>query len=440
MPVTNHRPADTVRDLRYEVVFEAPGQAPQTLPYAQYLVALTIEDPAEGSWSGEMELFDPEGDYLENLLLSVSLTKITFRFWEEGQVSPYFVGGVTSIEPDFRPEGVGMKIGMVSQAVHSTALKLAPRGFPAGTNPSAIVRELARIHGWATVSPEGYSTVDEAANNLDHAIQTTGESDYRLILTRVLKHAVDASGDHFIFRLEGSTTVVVHFHARNALKIQKARRSYTYLRDPNGEVISFAPQDNTMGAWLLGGGNARIDSVDSNTGTATTADATNTKGLKGVSTPSKAQYVDKAPSGSIAARATVPGRTTGDTASAAAHAWSRWSQFTQTATLEVIGTHDVRTGEYVEVNYIRMDGTAHPMGGMFNVLLVSHEFGLEGWTTTFKLARFGQQYEDGKVKADTASIVAPEDSPPPGEASASLIKTGGGVGRGGLAAIQRVPR
>ena len=425
-PVRNSGPADSRRDLRYEVIFLVRGRREETLPHGKYLVNITVEHPAEGSWSGSMELFDAEGDYLEILALNLGAdTQVTFRFWEDGKVSPYFTGGITSLEPEFRPEGIGLKIGLVSKVVHDTVLSLKPRGFVANTNPSEVVRKIADDRGWKYTDDYGKSTIEDAHSPLDHAVQTTNESDVAFIMGRVMKHAVNAFGQHFTFRLSGHQPPIVYFHAVMASLVQSNRRTYTYLRDPNGEVIRFAPKDNIIGGWLMGGGNARLDAVDSANGASTTIDATGQGGVKGVVALGDASHTTAPKDGTVARRLHAAGRSVVDTLSAAQHLWSKASEQALKAELEVIGTHDVSPCEFIDVNYYRRDGTAHPFGGTYRVLKVTHDFGMSGWNTVFDLARNGRQQSPGTVKMDVKSQITPPSKPPADVVASSVVRTGG---------------
>lgn len=432
MPLaSNSGPADSRRDLRYEVIFSVRGRAPETLPHGKYLVNITVEHPSEGSWSGSMELFDSEGDYLEILSLNLGAdTQVTFRFWEEGKTAPYFTGGITSLEPEFRPEGIGLKIGLVSKVVHDTVLSLKPRGFVANINPSEVVRQIAKDRGWKTTDTNGKSTIEEAYVPLDHAVQTTDESDVAFIIGRVMKHAVNACGQHFTFRLSGHVPPIVYFHAVMASLVQSNRRTYTYLRDPNGEVIRFAPKDNLIGGWLMGGGNARMDAVDSANGAATAIDATGLGGVKCVVALQGATHTTAPKEGTVARRLTAAGRSAVDTLSAAQHMWSKASEQALLAELEVIGTHDVVPGEFVDVNYYRRDGTAHPLGGTYRVLKVSHDFNLSGWVAVMDLVRNGRQPSSGTEKMNVKSLIAPTSKPPVDSVSSSEVRTGSTKPRG----------
>lgn len=419
--------ADSRRALQVEVIFEVTGQRPVVLPPSDHFVNLEVDVPAVGAWSGDLELFDQTGSYLEELLLTVGPnTLVKMRFWEHGHTSPYFVGGITVIQPEYRPEGVGLLLGLVSKGVHNAVQDIKPRGFLKGANPSDVVRSIALERGWK-IENGGIATVVDAANVLDHPVQTTTDSDYSFIMNRILPYAVDAQGRHFDFRLVEGLKPIVYFQSSAAPTMQKQRRTYTYLRDPNGEVISFTPSENTLGAWLMGGGAGRFDSVDSLSGSVTEQQSTTTEGIDGVVALPDAQYVAKTLPDSVARRVSVPGRSLLDTRSAALHHWSKFSEESLSAALEVRGTHDVNVGEYIEVNFYRRDNTAHPYGGLYRVISFKHIFGLQGWTTTFELVRHGQQSTPGMDKIIVKSTISPVAEPPQDTVASTPVRvdTGG---------------
>lgn len=423
-------PHDSRRDLRAEVTFNIGGSAPEVLPASRYLVGIHLELPSVGAFSGSLELFDQEGDYINALVLNVGfLPTISIRFWEDGYSSPYFHAGITSLEPEFLPEGVRIKIGLCHKAAHTASLQVVQRGWPANTNPSDIIRTIAKDRGWAVVDEDGKPTIEQCAFPLDHPVQTTDGSDMAFIRERVLPNSMDANKQHFEFRLIGDARAIVVFRSTASRSMQKVRKSYTYLRDPNGEVIRFAPSDNSLGAWLMGAGASRHESVSSADGALTTEQATPTNGLGATAPIQDASYTTPVPGGTTTRRFPSPGRSVTDTRTAAAVLWSRAAGCTILADLEVIGTHDLLPGEFVNVNYFLKDGTPHVYSGEYRILLVTHEFSMSGWVTTAHLARGGQQATKGLSKMKATVVITPVDAGAASSASSSPVRKGGDTPR-----------
>jgi hypothetical protein len=423
--------SDSYFPLGFEIVFVSPTGT-KSLPSHEHLVSIELELPSKGCWRGTVELFDPTGDFLESLALGVGLKSfIKMQFGERGAASlgPWFIGGILTITPDFRPEGVGLTLEVVSKAGHTQVADVRERSFPANTDPAEIVRAIAKDRGWKTVDAQGRATVESPSKMLAHAVQTTGESDIAFLLKQVLPHSVDANGNHFRFGVSHDDPAVVSFVSVVSAQFRVSRKTYTYLRDPHGEVRRFAPTDNTFAGWLLGAGQSELLGVDSAEGTGTVKDASAEGGTQGAqSTLAGAAYVT--PAIGVSRRVLLPGRNTQDVATAAAHLWTKFAEISYSAELEVKGTHDVLAGEFLTVNYYRRDGSAHPMGGMFRVLKVRHQFGMDGWITTFDLVRNGSQYTPDKTQQATREIINLDQRDPPDVATNATINAGTGVPRG----------
>lgn len=425
----SHSQRDSRRDLRAEVTFNI-GTDPVVLPTARYLVAINIEIPSVGAFSGSLELFD-DGDYIDKLVLNVGfLPTIAIRFWEDGYSSPYFHAGITSLEPEFLPEGTRLKIGLCHKAAHTASLQVIERSWPENTNPSDIIREIARLRGWKVVDEDGKPTIEQCAFPLDHPVSTTKGSDLAFIRDHLLKHAVDKNKQHFEFRLEGDASATVMFRSVASLSVQKRRKSYTFLRDPNGEVTRFAASDNSLGSWFMGSGASRHEAANSAAGAPTAQQATETGGLGAAVPIADALHVTPVPEGTTTRRFPASGRSDTDTLTSAAVLWSRAAGCTILADLEVVGTHDLLPGEFVEVNYFLKDGTPHVYSGVYRILVVTQDFTMGGWLTTASLARGGQQATPGMRKIASSAIISPVDAGAAASATSSEVRPGNATPRG----------
>lgn len=383
------------------------------IPTQQFLQGLTVDLVGQGSWKGTIELFDADGDYLENLIIGSGFDRqVEFQFgWDDLNSAslPVYRGSILKYTPTFSVEGIHLRAEVVVTPLLASVVDKRPLFFPANMTASAIFRQIAADRGWRTTDTAGNSTVEDTVGFLD-SYAYRNESDINFVINRLLKQSVNERGEAFRFFFDSAG--VVHFHSfkrgGDGNEYDLAAE-YIYTADSRGEVIHFAPTDNSFEAALTGGGNANFWGVDSLGGSSLQRTASSLGGVTNESAQTvvgdAAFKTDIAP-GKENSRTFVQTRDINELARLSASRWSSLANVAYQASLDVRGTHAVDPYDFIKVRYIKKDGSDHYMSGVFQVGSVTHHFGLQGFTTSMALLRMGTRQITGASQIEATTKAA----------------------------------
>jgi len=386
------------------------------IPPTEYLQSISVELTAEGAWTATVEMFDASGDFLEDLILATKGTrKFLFSWdWDDNQSSasdlkpPIMVGGINAYKPRFTPEGIGITLEMTSvQALDSVLDKKSSRSFPKGTKLSLFAKSIADERGWDTQQGTTIDTSDEPSK-VEGSWSTSSDVS---ILKALLNPPYNLRNkDGRVYRCYFDAAGVFHFHPSDFLE-PRIVRTYTYARDANGTVLSFEPESSSIEAALLGSSEAVYMGTDSVSGTAQTQETNTSKGPKGTTLPvyDDAEYADDLGAG-VKAKIIIPSRDRQEFEDAVAVAYERMRDATVSADMSVVGTHEFKVCDYVEVIYTTKKGQTHYLSGVYRVNKIRHTLNNSGWETDFGLNRSGNRYGENLVRfgVETANQRAKE--------------------------------
>lgn len=376
-----------------------------TVPANDFLQSITVEASSIGSWTATVELFDANGDYLEELILSTRGTRrFLFRWgWDMGKgldANPQYVGGINSYLPKFTPDGVGITLEMTFDKALDAALDKRTRSYPEGTKPSKIAMDIATERGW--LSRE--SMIETNDKPITFPLSWSGFSDLYILDDLVGKriNAVTLAGKSYRWYFD--TSGALHFHS-DAFTIPTVTKTYRYARDASGEVLSFEPEDENIKAALLGGSDANWKGSNSNAGVRQEDKTTGDKAPKGAKLTVQDDATHRPDLGTgIKSSIIVPSRDPETFAAAVQAQYDRMRNILVSAKLSVVGTHEVRVGDYVDILYTTKSGRSHYLAGKYRVNKLRHNVSTSGWTTEFDLQRPGHSYVDNAVKTKATDV------------------------------------
>ena len=396
-------PSDSHAPLIIEILFETRGGQLVEIPSHEFFQSFEVRFSDRSSPFGRLTLFDFEGDYLESLFLTEGLSRrVLLRWgWDDGRgiaQHPQFVMQITKYNPTFTPEGVELQLDLGAVGAVKQVSDKKERSWAAGSTATEIFQEIAGARDWKLVDQFGRNTVEQSAGFLPE-ISQSGESDMNFIRKTVLPKAVNVGKRSFTFFTDRDGTV--HFHSDTFLN--RVAVVYNFARSAMGDVISFAPTDESLFNALQGSGNAVYVAVDSAEGTKTEIATTDTGGVpdaKKTIHPDSAYITDHP--GDRKARIAVTAVTPEELLRKAAQRvdWLRKQAFA--ADLSVKGTHAVQAQDYVTVNYYKHDGQIHYLSGTFLVKTVIHTVDSGGWQTAMELQRTGKRATDEKTTRQDA--------------------------------------
>ena len=392
---------DSYKPLFHEIIFVV-GQGRNArfvdIPSHEFLQSINVNLITTGAWTGQIVLFDQDGDFIENLVLLAGRDRrILFRWgWDDGrglESYPLYQGAITFYTPAFTPEGVTLTLDLISSSVIEQVLDRKTRSFGEGRRCSDIVREIADQNNWVHVDKRTKrDTIETTEGPLEKSLAQKDESDLKFIRDKVEKEAVnlDKKAVRFFFDRDN----VLHFHSDLFLIKQDNDHhfaaTYKFARDAMGEVLSFQPKDTAIFKALLGGANADYIAIDSIGGTKLLIKSTQTKGL-----PNSRNEVGQDASfqtplfGTKQAKINLIARDARELDRLAASQHSRLRSFAYEADLQVLGTHAVQALDHIKVDYIKRDGRSHYLSGAFHVHGVTHSVDSSGWVTDMSMMRSG---------------------------------------------------
>lgn len=399
---------DAYSPLLIELLLQQGAGKPDVrLPAQQYLRSIQVEITNDAAWTATVVLYDPEGDYLENLLSSVDIGNRFLKFrwgWDRGDgVSPFplMLGQMVTWEPAFTEQGVELSIDLTAAALSAAILDKRVRSYPEGKRVSDIVREIAADRGWPTQDTLGRDTIEDTDGTLDKPIQNYEESDYRFVRDQLVPLAANKDGERFMCYFNRDE---IHFHSKGFLTRQntpvQVAKTYTFARDAKGEVLAFTPRNASMYAIVTGGENAVYTFVDERTGRRIEIETTREGGPDNVivTYPDEKATVDTGDG--VKARIHIPARSEAEGRMLVRAAYGLKREQPYEASIEVRGTHEFDVGDFIEVKYHTRSGREHYLSGMFFVTAIQHQIDAGSWTTTAELIRSGQGLAPGQPSTD----------------------------------------
>jgi hypothetical protein len=396
---------------------QGSGRDDERIPAHQYLRSIQVELTTQSAWRATVVLYDPEGDFLENLITTIPVADRVVKMrwgWDQGagvRDMPLFAGTIIRWEPTFNEQGVELAIEVLSSAVTKVVLDKAVRSFPAGMKVSDIVRQIATARNWTTQDSVGRNTIEDSDRALDKPIALYDESDFKFITDQLLPLAATVDGEpfeHYFNRDE------VHFHSKGFLARQRTpvqvAKTYTFARDVRGEVISFSPQNAVVFAHISGASDAVYTFVDERLGERIEIETTKDGGedIRIVAYPNEKAVSDTGTK--VKARIPIPARSTEEGKMLVRAAYGKKRQQSYAAQLEVRGTHEFDIADFIEVKYLTRSGREHYLSGMFYVLGISHQIDAGSWTMSVTMNRAGEDNTEdpspnSKIEADKKQAI-----------------------------------
>lgn len=389
-----------------EIELLSGGQTIALTPH-NHFQSLQITERALGSFHGFVTLFDPEFEALEDVFLQAGSDRFMRIRWSWDELGlnaanvPTITGFIVKYTPVFEPHGVVLTAEILSGNLKDSMIDRRVRSFPEQTLISDMVQTIADERGWTAF-------IEPTVQQWPEPINSSGESDPKFIKTILRKKAKNAAGeggyvcyfdieDRFHFHTPG-------FAAEGPIRV----KTYVVARDNSGEVVSFEPTDASFFAATLGAGKTLFRSSSSVDGAATLAEGDSETGIRdaGVRLDPTAEAVPDYGDGVMSVH-DLHARHDVELETAAQARYDDMRKFVYPARMVVLGTHDVRTLDFVNVQYIKADGQPHYLSGQFRVMEVIHQLDMSGWRTVLDLARSGRDPSQGTVSRSGRGTLVP---------------------------------
>lgn len=411
-------------------------------PY-HYFQSMTVSQPRGGDWTGNLTLFDEDGDFLETLAVFAGTQAELFIRWgweNYGRLPhvPTWKFAVSGLDTEFTAEGITVSMDLVTAGTIERSLDKARGKQTTLADTKKTMSEwfevLAKDNGW---EPDLLYVEPSFDKKFQLAIARAGEMDIaEFIRTQMIPFAISPSGEKFMY-YEGRIGDH-HFHSPSWFARQEAtektvkdadankvKRSYVFTRDEMGEVISFAPSDHFFFNALRGSFCGAVRAVESKKGEETkvrigaSTDAdTRAGGVDGEAVGAVGKHERKTPSMYMkdhdpskqeASFQAVPSRDEATTKMLAKAYHTKARESGLHAQLEVKGTHGIGLNDYVKVEYYTRQGKPHHLAGIYQVFGIEHVLGGGGWVLSLDLTRQGVKYEpkDAKKPVEMVDHAAP---------------------------------
>lgn len=389
-----------------EIELLSGGQSISLTPH-NHFQSLQLTERALGSFHGFITLFDPEYEVLEDIFLQAGGDRFMRIRWSWDELGlnaanvPTITGFIVKYTPVFEPHGVVLTAEILSGNLKDSMLDRRTRSFPAQTLISAMVQSIADERRWTAF-------IEPTTQQWPEPINSHGESDPKFIARTLRQKALNAAGeggymcyfdceDRFHFHTPG-------FPADGSVRVKE----YVVARDNSGEVVSFEPTDASFFAATLGAGKTLFRASSSVDGAATAKEGDPEVGVAdaGVRLDPTAEAVPDYGDGVMSVH-DFHARHDVELVTAAQARYDDMRKFVYPARLTVLGTHDVRTLDFVDVQYIKADGQPHYLSGQFRVMEVIHQVDMSGWKTILDLARSGRGPASGTVSRSGKGSLTP---------------------------------
>jgi hypothetical protein len=377
--------------MAIRLLFESATGEVIEVPTQDYLQSFEVRFSNEDVPQATLSLFDHAGEYLEKLLIvqgMAKLIKLSWKWDDHRSTSRSFTFLLVKYSPTFTAQGVELQLELAAEKVVQQVLDKRNRSWPAGMTATEIFNDIADKRDWDTAE-----VVEDSVGVLPE-MQQTGESDVSFIRKILLPKTANVDKQSFVFFIDAENKA--HFHSDSFLN--HVGVVYNFARNSMGNVISFAPSDESLVQRLLGAGNSKFVGIDSAEGTSIKTEGTDTGGLDGAK---KITYPDAGYTseqlGDMKAWVPIYARDQEELVQKAAYRLQRLRRESYKATLEVVGTHAVSPMDYVTVNYYNSDGKIHYLSGTFKVYEITHSVDSGGWKTTMELTREGTRQSGPKA-------------------------------------------
>lgn len=396
--------------FQVEIDFITGGRSIR-IPSQNFFQALDVEAVSDGAWTGTLTLYDKDGEFLEDLLIGAGIdryVRVRFNWQDDGlDRAPIYQGLVAVPQHVFLPDGIILNLELTAQPVIEAVADRRPRAFREGLTISEMVRAIASDRGWAVTDYFGTPTIEDTVDPMTEPFSAVGESDVAFIKNQLRKQAVNADGVggyRFYFDPQGAC----HFHTDNFIRPRVKR--YVYSRASDGEIIMFSPSETSYLAQIGGAGNAQFRSAASLPGSQVAKESSVESGLAdgGQNVEATSTAVPDIGDG-VSAILNITARDVEELERVANDRRTRMSQMHITAEMDVLGTHDVRVMDYVEVLYLKGNGRPHYLSGRYKITKHRHRVDNTGWRTTFSLSREGVLPQPGTVSRTGVRTVNPEE-------------------------------
>lgn len=380
------------------------------VPAQDYFQALDFEVPDEGAWKGTLTLYDKDSAFLEDLLIGAGVdrnVRVRFNWTELGlRNAPLFTGFILTPQHAFLPDGIILNLELTATVVGTAAADKRTRSFREGMRVSEIVRAIARDRGWNTVDFAGKPTIEDTVGELSEPFSTVDESDLRFIREQLLKHAINADGDAD-YRFYVDQTNAVHFHTYDFLAPRT--KQFDFARGGDGEVLLFAPSETSYLAQIGGGGNAKFRSSSSLDGSEIAQEGTVRAGVEGDGdrVDSTSTSVRDLGDG-VSSIQPITARDLEELQRVARTRRAAFSKYHISADMDVLGSHDLRTLDYVDFRYLKRTGGEHYLSGKYQIRKLRHRLDNTGWRTTYALSRSGIQPQQGTLTRTSSRTTNPQ--------------------------------
>lgn len=373
-------------------------------PVFEYLLDFEFAFGHGGDWKAKITLFDHHWTTLLHVAdaLMSSRGEVLFQFGWNDYMSPVYETYLVRYTPDFEHEGITIIMEMGHAIVQKKNLSVWKGSWAAQTKPSTIARQIAQKMGF----PAADIIIEESEPwsvpiILDHRPPLTWLTE-QFCNASAKKPVTSADGLHtgYIFNIDGGGREggikgrrgKFHFHSRDYDR-REVSRSYIYAQDIKGQVISFAPTDNSV-LWMMYGGSASMaDSSDIRKKTPTEA-GKSYHGNEGAAFKKGTVETASGPVGPADPTPKKAKRALKDVAhdpkmleKKAAARWEHASKIPYQASLELLGDPLIDINEYVRVTVLTHQGKPFPLSGAFRVLGVAHKLSPDDFTTSLSLAR-----------------------------------------------------
>jgi hypothetical protein len=385
------------------------------LPAHEYLQGIEVTLGANNAaWSAELSLFDQGSEALEDIIIAYgnsNNTVVRLRWaWDgpNGMIgAPTFVGQVMNYQLNVSIEGTGIGMELCEATLAPMFTDKKDRSWPAGTSITEIVRSIAAERGW-TVNDvnSGVPTIQPSTSVTSDGLCMSGEDDAQFINAFLAPYALDGNGRGG-YQLRQGVNGVVWFCNRYFVSGDLAA-VYRFGRDAMGEVINFSPSDMSVFAALMTSGNVQYVSTLSDRGVFASTTTSYIKGVPGVDTTVIAHGGYRQNLGSAShGRVLMMERILEDSHARAASQYELMSTIAYDAELVVRGTHAIDVMDYVQVDYLKRDGTPHYLSGVFQVFAMKHSVTAAGWTTTMTIRRTGVNQVAGLTQIPASTTISP---------------------------------
>ena len=393
--------------LVMEIELISGGTVVSLTPH-NHFQSFQITERALGSFHCFITLFDPDYEELEELFLQAGSDRFLRIRWNWAELGlsaanvPTITGFIVKYTPTFEVNGVVLTLEVLSGNLKDAMIDRRTRSFPAQTLISNMVQRIADDRGWSAF-------IEPTVQQWPEPINSSGESDLKFIAHMLRPKAVNTNGESgylCYFDCEDN----FHFHTPSFPAAGAIRtKEYIFARDNAGEVVSFEPTDASFFAAQLGAGKSLFRASNSQAAAPTAVEASVEGGVlnQGTRLDPDASSIPDYGEGIMSVH-DFQARHDEELEAATRSRYDDMRKFFYPARMVVLGTHDVRTLDFVNVQYIKANGQPHYLSGQFRVMEVIHQVDQGGWKTSLDLARSGVDPRAGTVTKGATATLTPE--------------------------------